>query len=98
MIISSGDALSVQLDSSAMESQSGEDQRPCEVDHRGCDNSFFQNLNWSTHAVERRTGIEFPTILDNLIAGERNSSFISEVNMSNMNYWYSTHNCNGYFS
>ncbi|XP_016537791.1 fatty-acid-binding protein 2 isoform X3 [Capsicum annuum] len=47
----SGDALSVQLDSSAMESQS----------------------------VEPRTGIEFPTILDNLITGERNSSFTSEV-------------------
>ncbi|KAK4353269.1 hypothetical protein RND71_028787 [Anisodus tanguticus] len=75
----SGDVLSVQLDSSAMESQSGEDQRPCEVEHRGCDNSFFENLNWSKHAVEPRTGIEFPTILDNLIAGERNSSFTSEV-------------------
>ncbi|TMW98993.1 hypothetical protein EJD97_003211 [Solanum chilense] len=75
----SGDVLSVQLDSSAMESHSGEDHRPCEVDHRGCDNSFFQNLNWSRHAVEPRTGIEFPTILDNLIAGERNSSFTSEV-------------------
>lgn len=75
----SGEVLSVQLDSSAMESLSGEDQRPCEVDHRGCDNSFFQNLNWSRHAVEPRTGIEFPTILDNLIAGERNSSFTSEV-------------------
>ncbi|KAM3270216.1 fatty-acid-binding protein 2 isoform X1 [Capsicum chacoense] len=75
----SGDALSVQLDSSAMESQSGEYQRPCEVEHRACDNSFFQNLNWSRHAVEPRTGIEFPTILDNLITGERNSSFTSEV-------------------
>uniref|UniRef100_M1C9E5 Uncharacterized protein n=1 Tax=Solanum tuberosum TaxID=4113 RepID=M1C9E5_SOLTU len=88
----SGDVLSVQLDSSAMESQSGDDHRPCEVDHRGCDNSFFQSLNWSRHAVEPRTGIEFPTILDNLIAGEQNSSFTSEVNMSNMNYWYSTDN------
>ncbi|KAJ8527102.1 hypothetical protein K7X08_029579 [Anisodus acutangulus] len=75
----SGDVLSVQLDSSAMESQSGEDQRQCEVEHRGCDNSFFENLNWSRHAVEPRTGIEFPTILDNLIARERNSSFTSEV-------------------
>ncbi|KAK4338592.1 hypothetical protein RND71_043079 [Anisodus tanguticus] len=74
----SGDVLSVQLDSSAMESQS-EDQRQCEVEHRGCDNSFFENLNWSRHAVEPRTGIEFPTILDNLIARERNSSFTSEV-------------------
>lgn len=79
MINSSGDVLSVQLNSSAMESHSGEDHRPCEVDHRGCDNSFFQNLNWSRHAVEPRTGIEFPTILDNLIAGEQNSSFTSEV-------------------
>lgn len=75
----SGDVLAVQMDSSAVESQSGEDQRPCEVSHGACDNSFFQNLNWSRHAVEARTGIEFPTILDNLIAGERNSSFTSEV-------------------
>ncbi|XP_009764298.1 fatty-acid-binding protein 2 [Nicotiana sylvestris] len=75
----SGDVLAVQLDGGAMETQSGEDQQPCEVEHRGCDNSFFQNLDWSRHAIEPRTGIEFPTILDNLIAGEKNSSFTSEV-------------------
>lgn len=80
MIISSGDVLAVQLDGGAMETQSGEDQQPCEVEHRGCDNSFFQNLDWSRHAIEPRTGIEFPTILDNLIAGEKNSNFTSEVN------------------
>ncbi|KAJ8542161.1 hypothetical protein K7X08_017027 [Anisodus acutangulus] len=38
---------------------------------------------WNHRAVRInghvRTGIEFPTILDNLIAGERNSSFTSEV-------------------
>nr|GMD87372.1 fatty-acid-binding protein 2 [Ipomoea batatas] len=71
--------LAIPLGATPMETQMSMDQSPCEVEHRGCSNSFFQSLNWSRHAVEPRTGIEFPAILDNIFAGDNNSSFTSEV-------------------
>lgn len=58
------------------------DQNPCEVVHRGCGGCgdlYFSNFNRTRHAVEPRTGIAFPTILDNFLSGERNSSWLTEV-------------------
>ncbi|XVF35257.1 hypothetical protein REPUB_Repub18cG0129900 [Reevesia pubescens] len=54
-------------------------RRPCEVGHQGCCSLSFLDLNWTRHAVEPRTGIEFPTILDNILDRQNNSSLASEV-------------------
>ncbi|KAH7523887.1 hypothetical protein FEM48_Zijuj06G0059600 [Ziziphus jujuba var. spinosa] len=51
----------------------------CEVEHQGCAGLSFPDLNWRRHAVEPRTGIEFPMILDNILAGESNSRLTSEI-------------------
>lgn len=53
----------------------------CEVEHQGCAGLSFPILNWRRHAVEPRTGIEFPMILDNILARESNSRLTSEVNI-----------------
>ncbi|KAK9078496.1 hypothetical protein SSX86_002553 [Deinandra increscens subsp. villosa] len=50
---------------------------PCEVVQRRC-GDFDDNINCSAHAVEPRTGIEFPTILDNIF-GASTSSLNTEV-------------------
>ncbi|PON39631.1 Chalcone isomerase [Trema orientale] len=54
-------------------------QRSCEVEHQGRAGLSFPDLNWRRHAVEPRTGIEFPFILHNILAGENNSNLCSEV-------------------
>ncbi|KAL8189460.1 hypothetical protein R6Q57_029026 [Mikania cordata] len=50
---------------------------PCEVTQRRC-GDFDGNYNFSARAVEPRTGIEFPSILDNIF-GASNSSLNTEV-------------------
>lgn len=55
------------------------DQRPCEVGRQGCAGLPFPNLDWRIHAVEPRTGIEFPMVLDNILTAGNNSSLSSEV-------------------
>lgn len=52
-------------------------QSPCEVELRGCSDISLGCLRW---AIEPRTGIEFPSVLENMVAGEDNSNFSSEVN------------------
>ncbi|KAF9680936.1 hypothetical protein SADUNF_Sadunf06G0173400 [Salix dunnii] len=54
-------------------------QRPCEVERSGCPGLLFPDLNWTRHAVEPRTGIEFPMLLDNILAGQNRSRSPSEV-------------------
>ncbi|KAJ6406600.1 hypothetical protein OIU84_010169 [Salix udensis] len=54
-------------------------QRPCEVERSGCPGLSFPDLNWTRHAVEPRTGIEFPILLDNILAGQNRSRSPSEV-------------------
>lgn len=51
---------------------------PCEVEQRRCGDFQNGNFNCSTRAVEPRTGIEFPTLLDNIFGGS-NSSLNTEV-------------------
>ncbi|KAF5748367.1 fatty-acid-binding protein 2 [Tripterygium wilfordii] len=54
-------------------------QRPCEVENGRCASLSLPELNLASHRVEPRTGIEFPTILDNLLAEENRSSLPPEV-------------------
>lgn len=55
------------------------DQMLCEVEDQGCNGFSLSDLIWTRHAVEPRTGIEFPVILDNIVSGEDNSSLTSEI-------------------
>lgn len=64
-----------------MEAQRRMDQKPCDVESRGCgpcNDLYLQNLTWAK-TIEPKTGIEFPTMLDNNVSGESNSSFTPEV-------------------
>lgn len=70
------DILPVQVETSAGEAERCMNQRPCEVEHRGCSDISFECLSW---AIEPITGIEFPTVLESMVAGEDNSNFSSEV-------------------
>uniref|UniRef100_A0A5B6ZKE7 Putative fatty-acid-binding protein 2 n=1 Tax=Davidia involucrata TaxID=16924 RepID=A0A5B6ZKE7_DAVIN len=75
----SPNVLAVPLDNSDIHMQRCNDQSPCKVERRGCADLSFPELNWTRHAVEPRTGIEFPIILDNILAGENSSSLTSEL-------------------
>ncbi|XP_059662052.1 fatty-acid-binding protein 2 isoform X2 [Cornus florida] len=75
----SHNVLAVPLENSDTQMQRGMDQSPCQVEHGGCSDISFLDLNWTRHAVEPRTGIAFPTIIDNIFARESNSSLMSEV-------------------
>ncbi|KAK4412705.1 Fatty-acid-binding protein 2 [Sesamum alatum] len=73
--------LAAPLETSSVEAQICMDQRPCEIENRGCGpctDLYLQSLAWSK-TVEPRTGVEFPTMLDKTISGESNPSFTPEV-------------------
>ncbi|KAL2517974.1 Fatty-acid-binding protein 2 [Abeliophyllum distichum] len=77
----SSNELAIPLETAHVETQRCTDRRPCEVETQGCgpcSEIYLQNLAWSRNAVEPRTGIEFPTMLDSIITGE-NTSFTPEV-------------------
>lgn len=57
------------------------DQVPKEVECQGCAFLPCLELNQAKPAVEPKTGIEFPLVLDNLFTGEKNYNFNSEVNI-----------------
>ncbi|KAL3500864.1 hypothetical protein ACH5RR_039957 [Cinchona calisaya] len=71
--------LAVPLEAGEVAKQRCMSQRPCGIENDRCNDISFQSLSWTGHAVEPRTGIEFPTILENTVAAENNSSFTSEV-------------------
>ncbi|CAK7352756.1 unnamed protein product [Dovyalis caffra] len=75
----SSKVLSIPLENGDVQVQASIDQRPCEVEHRGCPGLPIPDLNWTRHAVEPRTGIEFPMFLDNILAGQNRSRLTSEV-------------------
>lgn len=54
---------------------------PCEVQQQKC-GDLHGNFNCSSPAVEPKTGIEFPTLLDNIFGGS-NSSLNTEVEYLN---------------
>ena len=69
------------MESTDLQAHGGIDQRSCKVENQRCMDLSFRDLNLTRHAVEPRTGIEFPMILDNILTGEKNSSVSSEVNI-----------------
>ncbi|PNS92694.1 hypothetical protein POPTR_018G048500v4 [Populus trichocarpa] len=71
--------LAIPLENGDVQVHASIDQRPCEVEHCGCPGLSFSDLNWTRHAVEPRTGIEFPMFLDNIVAGQERSRLTSEV-------------------
>ncbi|XP_039051111.1 fatty-acid-binding protein 2-like [Hibiscus syriacus] len=74
----SSKVLAVPLDNTEVQMPECMDRRPCEVG-QGCGSLSFLDLNRRRHAVEPRTGIEFPTILDNIFDTWNNSSLAPEV-------------------
>ncbi|XP_075485344.1 fatty-acid-binding protein 2-like isoform X1 [Primulina tabacum] len=75
-------ALAFPLETSSMETLTTIDQKPCEIEIGGCgpfNDLYLQSLAFSKNAVEPRTGIEFPTMLDSRMNGERDSNFNPEV-------------------
>ncbi|XP_065622203.1 fatty-acid-binding protein 2-like isoform X3 [Quercus suber] len=75
----SSEVLAVPMESTDLQVHGGIDQRLCKVENQRCMDLSFPDLNLTRHAVEPRTGIEFPMILDNILTGEKNSSLSSEV-------------------
>ncbi|XP_010261878.1 PREDICTED: fatty-acid-binding protein 2-like isoform X2 [Nelumbo nucifera] len=71
--------LHVPLENTDVEISGHLNQRSCVDEHRGCTGYSFLDMDWSRHAVEPRTGIKFPTILDNILAGEKRYSLPPEV-------------------
>ncbi|XP_074296179.1 fatty-acid-binding protein 2 isoform X1 [Silene latifolia] len=55
------------------------DQAPCDVQHRGRLGHSFPDFNWIRRAVEPITGIEFPGVLNNILAKENQSNLSPEV-------------------
>ncbi|OIW12076.1 hypothetical protein TanjilG_15316 [Lupinus angustifolius] len=55
------------------------DQIPREVESQGCARLSIHELNMTKPAVEPKTGIEFPVVLENVSPGNQSSSFNSEV-------------------
>lgn len=75
----SATALGAPLESTDMRIQRCMNESPCEVEPHGCADLSLPDLNWTRHAVEPRTGIKFPKLLDNLLAGGKNTNIMSEV-------------------
>ncbi|KAH1131812.1 hypothetical protein J1N35_003190 [Gossypium stocksii] len=71
--------LPVPRENTDVQMQERKDRRACEVGHQGYGSPSFLDLNWTQHAVKPRTGIEFPTTLDNVFDRQINSSLASEV-------------------
>lgn len=76
----SSDIIAVPLENSELQVHGCMDQNPCEVAYRTHAGLTFPDVNWTRHAIEPKTGIEFPVILDNILSAENNSSLSSEVN------------------
>lgn len=55
------------------------DKSPCNVQHRGCVGHAFSKPNCSSHIVEPKTGIEFPGMLNSILAKDNQSNLLSEV-------------------
>ncbi|KAM7275757.1 hypothetical protein ACFE04_017623 [Oxalis oulophora] len=77
---SSSEALAMPPDGAEVQMHGCMNQRPCSVEqHQRCGGLSFHDLTWKRHAVEPKTGIEFPMMLDYAPDREYNSQFASEV-------------------
>lgn len=75
----SSNALSVPLEKTDEQINLQIDHAPCEDEHQRCSHPSLIEISWKADAVEPRTGIKFPAILD---AGDSNFSPPSkEVNI-----------------
>ncbi|KAG6391159.1 hypothetical protein SASPL_148911 [Salvia splendens] len=73
--------LAIPLESGSMEAQRITEQKHCATEGRGCgpcSDLYLQRLAWAK-TTEARTGVEFPTMLDNSTSGESNSGFTPEI-------------------
>jgi len=77
----SSNVLASPLQSPDMQIYGTIDQVPKEVECQGCPFLSYLELNEAKPAVEPKTGIEFPLVLDNIFVGEKNFGFNSEVNI-----------------
>lgn len=75
----SSNLLSGPMQDPDVQMHGGMDQVPKDVERRGCPRLSISELSLANSTVEPKTGIEFPVVLDNLSAGDRNSSLGSEV-------------------
>lgn len=75
----SKNVLAVPLEAATMDAHMSMDQIPCNDERHGCTNSSFLSINRSELAIEPITGIEFPIILDDVIAGDKKLNFTQEV-------------------
>ncbi|KAH9653081.1 Fatty-acid-binding protein 2 [Citrus sinensis] len=75
----SSKVLAIPLENAEIQMHESMGRSPCEVESHRCGALSFPDLSRTRHAVEPRTGIEFPMILDNVIDGENYSSSTSEV-------------------
>ena len=82
LVIRSSKLLAIPGENDDVPVHASTSQRPCEVERFGCPGLSFSDLNWTRHAVEPRTGIEFPMFLDNIVAGQERSRLTSEVDVS----------------
>lgn len=48
-------------------------------DYRGCDSLAISKIFWERDAIEPKTGIKFPTVLDSSFGGEDSSHLTTEV-------------------
>uniref|UniRef100_A0A6N2NK33 Chalcone isomerase domain-containing protein n=1 Tax=Salix viminalis TaxID=40686 RepID=A0A6N2NK33_SALVM len=72
-------AIAIPLENGDVQVHAPMDPRPCEDEHHGCSGLSFSDLNWTRHAMEPKTGIEFPMFLDNILSGQEGSRLTSEV-------------------
>ncbi|XP_052289668.1 fatty-acid-binding protein 2 isoform X2 [Citrus sinensis] len=79
MWLRSSKVLAIPLENAEIQMHESMGRSPCEVESHRCGALSFPDLSRTRHAVEPRTGIEFPMILDNVIDGENYSSSTSEV-------------------
>ncbi|OVA10340.1 Chalcone isomerase [Macleaya cordata] len=75
----SEEVLSVPFQKTGVQINGNIDQTPSLGEGQGCADLSFSEINWTGHAFEPRTGIKFPAVLDNLLAGENNFCLTSEV-------------------
>ncbi|XP_057539618.1 fatty-acid-binding protein 2 [Amaranthus tricolor] len=55
------------------------DKSPCNVQRRGCIGQAFPDFNWARHTIEPKTGIQFPAVLNSILAMDHQSNLSSEV-------------------
>ncbi|CAL0332915.1 unnamed protein product [Lupinus luteus] len=75
----SSNLLAGPLQNSDVQTHGSIDQIPREVESQGCARLSIHKLNMTKPAVEPKTGIEFPVVLENVLPGDRSSRFNSEV-------------------